>query len=357
MPQRGRCRRGIASRAALWFQGRIGGYDDRGRGRTIAAWSSPFKRPGGTVGAANAIGSSGIMKIAGFVTFGRRAKSCWIGAFGVALAGALAIPALANGVGVSEPGQIGFQEPVTPIAAEIQWFHDDLLMPIITAISLLVLGLLAYVIWKFNEKANPTPSKTTHNTLVEVVWTIAPVLVLVVIAIPSFRLLTNELTIPPADATIKVTASQWHWNYPYPKDQGGFSFDSFPKADNEIKPENGDIRLLSVDNEAVVPVNKTIVLQITATDVIHSFVIQSFGIRVDAVPGRLNETWFKADREGVYYGQCSKLCGIDHYFMPIVFRVVSDEKYQAWLADAKKKFAAASSAVSVADASATETRR
>jgi cytochrome c oxidase subunit II len=357
MPQRGRCRRGIASRAALWFQGRIGGYDDRGRGRTIAAWSSPFKRPGGTVGAANAIGSSGIMKIAGFVTFGRRAKCCWIGAFGVALAGALAIPALANGVGVSEPGQIGFQEPVTPIAAEIQWFHDDLLMPIITAISLLVLGLLAYVIWKFNEKANPTPSKTTHNTLVEVVWTIAPVLVLVVIAIPSFRLLTNELTIPPADATIKVTASQWHWNYTYPKDQGGFSFDSFPKADNEIKPENGDIRLLSVDNEAVVPVNKTIVLQITATDVIHSFVIQSFGIRVDAVPGRLNETWFKADREGVYYGQCSKLCGIDHYFMPIVFRVVSDEKYQAWLADAKKKFAAASSAVSVADASATETRR
>ncbi len=262
MPQRGRWRRGIASRAALWFQDRIRGYDDRERGQTIAAWSLPFKRPDGTVGAANAIGSSGIMKIAGFVTFGRRAKSCWIGALGVALASALAIPALANGVGLSEPGQIGFQQPVTPIAEEIQWFHNDLLMPIITAIPLLVLGLLAYVIWKFNEKANPTPSKTTHNTLVEVVWTIVPVLVLVVIAIPSFRLLTNELTIPPADATVKVTASQWHWNYAYPKDQGGFSFDSFPKADNEIKPENGDIRLLSVDNEAVVPVNKTIVLPV-----------------------------------------------------------------------------------------------
>ncbi len=297
------------------------------------------------------------MRIAGLATLGRRAKSCRAGALGAALAGALALPALANGVGLAEPGQIGFQEPVTPIAEEIQRFHNGLLMPIITAISLLVLFLLIYVIWKFNEKTNPTPSKTTHNTLVEVIWTIVPVLVLVIIAIPSFRLLTNELTIPDADATVKVTASQWHWNYTYPKDQGGFSFDSFPKADNEIKPENGDIRLLSVDNEAVVPVNKTIVLQVTATDVIHSFVIQSFGIRIDAVPGRLNETWFKADREGVYYGQCSKLCGIDHYFMPIVFRVVSEEKYQAWLADAKKKYAAAPSAISVADAGATEVRR
>jgi len=280
-----------------------------------------------------------------------------LAAMGAALVGVLAGPASANGVGLAEPGQIGFQTGVTPIAREIQWFHDDLLMPIITAISLLVLALLAYVIWKFNEKANPTPSKTTHNTLVEVAWTIIPVLILVVIAIPSFRLLTNELTIPPADLTVKVTASQWHWAYEYPKDQGGFSFDSFMKADNEIKPENGDVRLLSVDNEAVVPVNKTVVLQVTAVDVIHSFVIQSFGIRIDAVPGRLNETWFKADREGVYYGQCSKICGKDHAFMPIVFRVVSDEKYQAWLADAKKKFAAAPNPVSVADAGATDIRQ
>ncbi len=299
------------------------------------------------------------MKIAGLVKFRRHAMACkgGLAAMGAALVGVLAGPASANGVGLAEPGQIGFQTGVTPIAREIQWFHDDLLMPIITAISLLVLALLAYVIWKFNEKANPTPSKTTHNTLVEVAWTIIPVLILVVIAIPSFRLLTNELTIPPADLTVKVTASQWHWAYEYPKDQGGFSFDSFMKADNEIKPENGDVRLLSVDNEAVVPVNKTVVLQVTAVDVIHSFVIQSFGIRIDAVPGRLNETWFKADREGVYYGQCSKICGKDHAFMPIVFRVVSDEKYQAWLADAKKKFAAAPNAVSVADAGATEIRQ
>jgi cytochrome c oxidase subunit 2 len=260
--------------------------------------------------------------------------------------------ACANGVGRADPGQIGFQEPVTPIAKEIENFHNYLLMPIITVISLFVLALLVYVMWRFNDKVNPTPSKTTHNTLIEVLWTIIPVGVLVVIALPSFRLLTHELVNPPADVTLKVTGMQWHWAYEYPKDQGGgFSFESYMKPDDQIKPENGDIRLLSVDNEAVVPVNKVVVLQITAADVIHSFIIQSFGVRVDAVPGRLNETWFKAEREGVYYGQCSKLCGKDHAFMPIAFRVVSDEKYQAWLADAKKKYAAAASPVSVADAS------
>ncbi len=295
------------------------------------------------------------MRIAGLEKFrrgwtqGGRAVSA-MGALAASLA---AGAALAAEPGIAVPGQIGFQKAVTPIAAEIHSFHDYLLMPIITAISLFVLLLLGYVIWKFNEKANPAPSKTTHNTLVEVVWTIAPVIVLVIIAIPSFRLLTNELVIPPADLTVKVTASQWHWAYEYPKDQaGGFAFESYMKADKDIKPENGDVRLLSVDNEAVVPVNKTVVLQITATDVIHSFVVQSFGVRVDAVPGRLNETWFKADREGIYYGQCSKICGKDHAFMPIAFRVVSQEKYDAWLADAKKKYAAAPSAVSVADAAA-----
>jgi cytochrome c oxidase subunit II len=276
----------------------------------------------------------------------------------VGLVALLAGAAWAAEPGYAIPGQIGFQKAVTPIASEIHWFHDDLLMPVITAICLLVLGLLAYVIWRFNEKANPVPSKTTHNTLVEVAWTILPVIVLVIIAIPSFRLLTEELVIPSGDLTVKVTASQWHWAYEYPKDQaGGFSFESYMKPDNEIKSENGDIRLLSVDNEAVVPVNKTVVLQVTAVDVIHSFIVQSFGVRVDAVPGRLNETWFKADREGVYYGQCSKLCGKDHAYMPIVFRVVSEEKYQAWIADAKKKFAAAPSAISVAAADATADRQ
>ena len=301
------------------------------------------------------------MKIAGPGKFlhGVNMLKGGVGALAAGLASTLASAAYAADVGLAEPGQIGFQTAVTPIARFIHRFHNDLLMPIITVISLFVLALLAYVIWRFNEKANPTPSKTTHNALIEVAWTIIPVLILVVIAIPSFRLLTDELVLPPADVTIKVTASQWHWNYEYPKDkdQGGFAFDSFMKPENEIKPENGDVRLLSVDNEAVVPVNKTVVLQITAVDVIHSFIVQSFGVRVDAVPGRLNETWFKADREGVYYGQCSKICGKDHAYMPIVFRVVSEEKYQAWLADSKKKFAAAPSAVSVADAGATEIRQ
>jgi cytochrome c oxidase subunit 2 len=272
-----------------------------------------------------------------------------------AACGALATSAAyANGVGYAEPGQIGFQQPVTSIARNIQWFHDDLLMPIITVISLFVLALLVYVMWRFNERANPFPSRTTHNTLIEVLWTVVPVMILVIIAVPSFRLLTEELVAPTPDLTLKVTGSQWHWNYEYPKDQGGgFAFDAFMKPEDQIKPDSGDIRLLAVDNEVVVPINKVVLLQVTAADVIHSFVIQSFGIRIDAVPGRLNETWFKAEREGIYYGQCSKLCGKDHAFMPIAFRVVSEDKYQAWLADAKKKFASADAPrpVSVADAS------
>jgi cytochrome c oxidase subunit 2 len=285
------------------------------------------------------------MKAAGRVVAGIGASL----ACGLGLAAFIAGAARANGYGYSDPGQIGFQKPVTDVARDIQFFHNGILMPIITAISLFVLALLAYVVWKFNDKANPVPSKTTHNTLLEVAWTVIPVMILVVIAAYSFPLLTKELVIPNPDVTVKVTGAQWHWSYAYPKDQGDFSFDSYLKPDNEIKPENGDIRLLSVDNEAVVPVNKIVLLQITGADVIHSFIVQSFGVRVDAVPGRLNETWFKADREGVYYGQCSKICGKDHAYMPIVFRVVSQEKYQAWLVDAKKKYASAPNPVSVAD--------
>jgi cytochrome c oxidase subunit II len=263
-------------------------------------------------------------------------QSAFFGLAGVA-GFALTSVARADGLGAPRPGQIGNQEPVTQVARDIWFFHNWILMPIITIISLFVLALLAYVIWRFNEKANPVPSKTTHNTLIEVLWTVLPVLILVVIAIPSFKLLTLELVIPPSDMTIKVTASQWHWNYAYPSEKVGF--DSFIKDQKDIDPSKGDIWLLSVDNEVVVPVNKTVLLQITSADVIHSFIVQAFGTRVDAVPGRLNETWFKAEQEGVYYGQCSKLCGKDHAFMPIAFRVVSQDKYDAWLADAKKKFA------------------
>jgi len=259
--------------------------------------------------------------------------------------------ALAEGAGEGHavPGQMGLQRGITEIAHEMHWFHDQLLLPIITIICLFVLGLLVWVVLKFNEKANPTPSRTTHNSLLEVAWTVVPVLILVVIAIPSFRLLTKQLVLPPADITMKVTGKQWYWTYEYPQDQGGgFSFDSLLKPETDLKP--GDIWLLSVDNEAVIPVGKTVRLQVTAADVIHSFVVQSFGARIDAVPGRLNETWFKPEKEGVYYGQCSKLCGKDHAFMPIAFRVVSEQDYAAWLADAKKKFASDPAPVTVAAA-------
>ncbi len=274
---------------------------------------------------------------------------------GILSTAALAPPALANEFGHAEPNQMGMMKASTAIGEYINWMHDWLLMPIITVISLFVLALLVYVCVKFNDKANPTPSRTTHSTVLELAWSIIPVLILVVIAIPSFRLLNMQLTFPKEDMIIKVTGKQWYWSYDYPKDQGDFGFDSFIKPEKDLKP--GDFRMLSVDNEAVVPVGKVVRLQIVAADVIHSFVIQSFGVRIDAVPGRLNETWFKAEKEGMYYGQCSKICGKDHAFMPIAFRVVSDEKYKAWVEDAKKKFARAASPSDFADVNASVTGR
>jgi cytochrome c oxidase subunit 2 len=240
--------------------------------------------------------------------------------------------------GHPDSGQIGMQEAVTGIAASIHFLHNVILTPIIFIISIFVLGLIGWVAYRYNETRNPNPSRTTHNALLEVAWTVVPVMILVVIAIPSFRLLTEQLTLPQADVTVKVTGKQWYWTYDYPPDQGGgFEFDSYLKAADKMEP--GDLRQLAVDNEAVVPIGKIVRVQVTAADVIHSFTIPSFGIRVDAVPGRLNETWFKAEREGVYYGQCSKLCGKDHAYMPIAFRVVSEAQYAAWLTEAKKKFA------------------
>ena len=261
--------------------------------------------------------------------------------------------AWAETFGMAEPNQTGFQPGVTPIAHEMQFFHNVVLLPIITAITLFVLALLIYVMYRFNEKSNPTPSRTTHNTLIEVLWTVIPVMILVVIAIPSFRLLTHQITIPAADVTVKVTGKQWYWSYEYPKDQGGFGFDSFMKPEKDLAKD--EPRLLAVDNEAVVPVTKVVRLQISSADVIHSFIIQAFGVRMDAVPGRLNEAWFKAEREGLYYGQCSKLCGKDHAFMPIAVRVVSEKDYAAWIDGAKKKFASSSSEpMTLADLTAVE---
>jgi cytochrome c oxidase subunit 2 len=265
----------------------------------------------------------------------------------LAFAATAIVPAgVSAGTGMPTPWQLNLQNPATEVAAYINWFHDWLNV-IIFIISIFVLGLLIYVAWRFNEKKNPTPSKTTHNALLEVAWTVIPVLILVVIAIPSFRLLKLQLEIPQADVTVKVTGKQWYWSYEYPQDAGAFTFDSImldetqrAEAINSKKIAAAEApKLLAVDNEAVVPVGKVVRVQVTAADVIHKFTVPSFGVKIDAIPGRLNETWFKADREGIYYGQCSFICGQNHAYMPIAFRVVSAERYAAWLAESKQKFA------------------
>jgi cytochrome c oxidase subunit II len=240
-------------------------------------------------------------------------------------------------LGQPAPWEYKLQGSATQVMDDITTFHNWLLI-MITLITLFVLVLLALVVVKFNAKANPVPSRTTHNTLIEVAWTLIPVLILVTIAVPSFRLLFLELDIPKADLTIKATGKQWYWSYAYP-DNGKFEFDSLLACD-ETRTKCEQPRLLTVDNEVVVPVNKVIRVETTGADVIHSFAIPAFGIKIDAIPGRLNETWFKANKVGVYYGQCSELCGKDHAYMPIAVRVVSDQEFAAWVETAKKKFAA-----------------
>jgi cytochrome c oxidase subunit 2 len=246
------------------------------------------------------------------------------------------------GLGQPSPWQMTFQQSAAPTMDDIIWFHDFLLY-IIAAITTFVLVLLVVCMVKFNARANPTPSRTTHNTLLEVAWTVVPVVILVVIAIPSFRILFVQLNTPPADLTIKATGNQWNWTYTYPDEKIEFTSIMLTDADRQ-KQNPPPPRLLGVDNPIVVPLNKVVRVHTTGSDVIHAFAVPSFGVKMDAIPGRLNETWFKATREGVYYGQCSELCGKDHAFMPIEVRVVSEQAYAAWLADAKKKWAMDNSA-------------
>jgi cytochrome c oxidase subunit II len=236
------------------------------------------------------------------------------------------------GLGQPSPWQLGLQQAGSPVMADVIWFHDFLLW-IISAIALFVLVLLVIVMVRFNARANPTPSRTTHNTLIEVAWTIVPVIILVAIAVPSFRLLFLQLDEPSPDLTVKVTGKQWYWSYNYP-DNGDFEFDSLIVDDKDLKPDQP--RLLTVDHEMVVPVNKIVHVLVTGADVIHSFAVPSFGIKIDAIPGRLNDTWFKATSEGLFHGQCSELCGKDHAFMPITVRVVNDAEFAAWIAAEKK---------------------
>jgi cytochrome c oxidase subunit 2 len=262
----------------------------------------------------------------------KRSAALAIMACAVLAGGRAALAAL----GQPSPWQIGMQQSASPVMDNIVWFHDFLLY-IITAITGFVLALLIIVMVRFNARGHPIPSRTTHNTLLEVAWTNIPIVILLIIAVPSFKLLFFELIPPPADLMVKATGKQWYWSYSYP-DHGKFEFDSLMLKASELKQDQP--RLLAVDNEMVVPVNKNVHVIATAADVIHSFAVPSFGIKIDAIPGRINETWFKATREGVYYGQCSELCGKDHAFMPIAVRVVSEQAFATWVEAAKKKYAA-----------------
>ncbi len=255
----------------------------------------------------------------------------------MALLGTLAASASALADhGMAHPWQLGLQAPVTPVAVQLNDFHN-LLLVIITVIAAFVTLLMIVVFFKFNARANPTPRATTHNTLLEVMWTAIPILILVIIAIPSFKLLYFADRSVDAEMTVKAVGHQWYWSYEYP-DHGEFTIDATMLADNELKP--GQPRLLATDEAIVIPVNTNIRLLIAADDVIHAWAVPAFGVKLDGVPGRLNETWVRVEKEGTYYGQCSELCGTGHGFMPIMVKVVSKSAFAAWVEKAKAEYAA-----------------
>ena len=242
-----------------------------------------------------------------------------------------------TGVSANQPKewQLGFQEAASEGMRDIVNFHNNLLLPVIIAISVFVLFLMIYTCIRFRASKNPKPSRTTHNFAVEILWTLIPCLILIVMAVPSFQILYKQDTIPKAEVTIKAVGYQWYWGYEYPDEN--IIFESYMIKEEDLR-ENQP-RLLTVDNEIVVPINKVVKVLITANDVLHAWALPAFGVKRDAVPGRINETWFKAEKIGTYYGQCSELCGIQHAFMPITVRVVSEEEYAKWLSEAKMKFA------------------
>jgi cytochrome c oxidase subunit II len=235
--------------------------------------------------------------------------------------------------GLARPWQLNFQIPATPVMESLDSMHHMLLW-LISIICLFVLVVLLYICVRFRRKANPVPSRTTHHTLLEIIWTAVPILILIAIAIPSLRLHYYMQRAVDAEMTLKVVGYQWYWHYDYP-DHGGFGFDSYIKKAEDLQP--GDHRLLAVDNRVVVPVDTTIRVLTTGADVIHAWAVPAFGVKRDAVPGRLNETWFKATRTGTFFGQCSELCGINHAFMPIVVDVVSKEDFATWVAAKKQE--------------------
>jgi cytochrome c oxidase subunit II len=265
----------------------------------------------------------------------RKAMARAVLVLALAVVGVAAIAAVA-GAAEPKPWEIGFQPPATPVKDRLSALHNELLMPIITVITVFVLGLLVYVMWRFNHRRNPVPSRTSHNTVIEMLWTVVPVLILVIIAIPSFKLMYYMDRVPNPEMTIKVTGHQWYWSYEYP-DQGGLVFDSNIIPEDQLKPSQK--RLLDVDNPLVVPEDTIIRVLVTGTDVIHSWFVPSFGVQEYAIVGRLNESWMKIEHAGTYYGQCNQICGVNHAFMPIKVEAVSKDAFQHWLVDAKKKFA------------------
>lgn len=249
------------------------------------------------------------------------------------LLGILAVAAVllaGTGAAFAEPQawEWGFQPAASPVAEDIHWFYDYVLLPMMLIISAFVAVLLVYVLFRFRRGANPNPARTTHNTLLEVVWTGVPILILIGIAVPSLRLLYFEATVPEAALTLKVTGHQWYWSYEYP-DQGGISFDAIMVDEADL--QDGQPRLLTTDNEVVLPVGEVVRVQVTSEDVIHSWAMPPAGVKTDAVPGRLNELWIELDEPGMYYGQCSELCGVLHGFMPITIRVVTAAEFETWV--------------------------
>lgn len=247
-----------------------------------------------------------------------------------------ALPAFAAD-GMAKPWQLGLQTPASPSALRIDDFHNMLLY-IIFAIAIFVLLLLVWVIIRYNAKANPVPAQFTHNVLIEVIWTVVPVIILIIIAIPSFKVLYYNDHVENPEMTLKITGRQWYWDYEYP-DHDGIAFSSYMIADADIDPEKGQNRLLSTDTPIVLPIDTNIAIQITAGDVLHAWTVPAFGVKLDAVPGRLNETWVRIEKPGIYYGQCSELCGKDHSYMPIEVHAVTKEEFEAWLVTAKEEFA------------------
>ncbi len=244
---------------------------------------------------------------------------------------------MAQAENLAKPMQLGFKPPASPQMERIMSFHNDLLMWIITAIVIFVTALLIYVCIRYRAKANPKPSKTTHNVMIEILWTAIPIIILVIIAIPSFKMLYYLDRTENPEMTLKVTGYQWYWGYEY-QDHDGLNFLSYMIPENEVDESKGQRRLLSTDNVVVLPIDTNIQITITAADVLHSFTIPSFGIKKDAVPGRLNETWVRIDKPGTYYGQCSEICGINHAYMPIEIKAVTKEEFEAWIIEAKEKF-------------------